>query len=101
MKKASALVHKYYPDLKLDYNSMLGYAVAELAVKALQAAGPDLTREKFIAAAESLGKYQGDVMAVSITPTKHTGAESVRIYQWKGGKIVPVSAPQSITGTTR
>ncbi len=99
LMKANALVAKDNPDLKLDYNAMLGYAVAELAVKALQAAGRDLTRDKFVSAAESLGKYQGDVMSVSITPDKHTGADSVRVYRWKDGKTMPASEPESIAPT--
>jgi ABC-type branched-subunit amino acid transport system substrate-binding protein len=101
LRKALQIVHKDYPDLKLDYNAMLGYAVAELTVKALEKAGRDLTRDKFVAAAESLGKYQGDVMSVSITPTKHTGADAVRIYQWKGDKVVPLTDPQPIGGASR
>lgn len=101
VRKALQLVRKEFPDLSLDYNAMIGYALAEFTVRALQKAGRDLTRESFIAAAESLGRYDGDVMSVSMSPTKHTGAESFRIFQWKGGKIVPQTDAQPIGGATR
>jgi branched-chain amino acid transport system substrate-binding protein len=97
LAKANAIVQKDYPGTTLDYNSMLGYAVAELTVKILEAAGRDVTREKFVQAAEAIGRYQGDTMLVSLSATKHTGADSIAVYQWKGGKVVMVSEPQTIT----
>jgi hypothetical protein len=68
-------------------------------VKALEAAGRDVTRDKFVRAINSFGRYQGDVMAVSFSATKHTGADSIRIYQWKNGKVTAVSDAQPIEGT--
>lgn len=101
LQKAGKLLQQNFPGTRLDYNAMLGYAVAELTVKALEAAGRDVTREKFVRAIESMQKYQGAVMAVSFSATKHTGADSVRIYQWKNGKVTPVSEAHSIDGTSR
>ena len=89
--KATRLVKTYFSNAQLDYNMMLGYAIAELAVKALDASGRDLTRENFVRAIEAMGKYQGDVMPVSLSATKHTGAEDIRVFQWKSGKPIPVS----------
>jgi branched-chain amino acid transport system substrate-binding protein len=89
--KATRLVKTYFPKAQLDYNMMLGYAIAELAVKALDASGRDLTRENFVRAIEAMGKYEGDVMPVSLSATKHTGAEDIRVFQWKSGKPIPVS----------
>ena len=96
VQKAAKLLHQNFPGTRLDFNAMMGYSVAELAVKALEAAGRDVTRDKFVQAIESFRKYQGDVMAVSFSTSKHTGADSVRIYQWKNGKMTPVSDAQPI-----
>ena len=39
----------------------------ELVQEASEAAGRDVTREKFVQAAEAIGKYQGDTMQVSLS----------------------------------
>ncbi|WP_170769724.1 ABC transporter substrate-binding protein [Ruegeria lacuscaerulensis] len=58
--------------------SMLGYSAAEMMVKALEAAGPDLTHDSFIAAMESLN-YKDDLVGNQITygPDDHQGADTV------------------------
>ncbi|NOD91532.1 ABC transporter substrate-binding protein [Ruegeria sp. HKCCD4884] len=58
--------------------AMLGYSAAEMMVKALEAAGPDLTHDSFIAAMESLD-YQDDLVGNHITygPDDHQGADTV------------------------
>ena len=54
--------------------SMLGYSAAEMMVKALEAAGPDLSHESFIAAMESLD-YEDELVGNQITygPDDHQG----------------------------
>ncbi|WP_170786719.1 ABC transporter substrate-binding protein [Ruegeria lacuscaerulensis] len=58
--------------------SMLGYSAAEMMVKALEAAGPDLTHDSFIAAMETLN-YKDDLVGNQITygPDDHQGADTV------------------------
>lgn len=58
--------------------SMLGYSAAEMMVRALEAAGPDLTHESFIAAMESLD-YMDELVGNHITygPDDHQGADTV------------------------
>ena len=58
--------------------AMLGYSAAEMMVKALEAAGPDLTQDSFIAAMETLD-YQDDLVGNHITygPEDHQGADTV------------------------
>jgi branched-chain amino acid transport system substrate-binding protein len=89
--KASQLVQQYYPNAKIDYNMMLGYALADLAVRGLTTAGRDLTRDKFVQVLESLGRYQSDTMPTSISSSKHTGADAVRVFQWNAGRPTAVS----------
>ena len=91
MQKARETVRKHLPDAKFDSNTMLGYALAEVAVKALEAAGPDLTQEKFLAAIAGMGEMESDVMPLSFSPEKHTGAHAITVFQWKGGEAVAVS----------
>jgi ABC-type branched-subunit amino acid transport system substrate-binding protein len=88
---AARVVGKYFPNAKLDSNMILGYALAQLTVKGLEAAGQDLTQQKFIDAIESFGAYQSDVMPLSFSPEKHTGAAAIKIYQWRNGAAAPVS----------
>ncbi|WP_170600571.1 ABC transporter substrate-binding protein [Ruegeria arenilitoris] len=66
--------------------SMLGYAAAEMMVKALEAAGPDLTQESFIAAMETLD-YQDELVGNHMTfgPDDHQGADTVYVNVVESG----------------
>ncbi len=66
--------------------AMLGYAAAEMMVKALEAAGPDLTQDSFIAAMESLD-YQDDLVGNHMTygPDDHQGADTVYVSVVENG----------------
>ncbi|WP_170442676.1 ABC transporter substrate-binding protein [Ruegeria arenilitoris] len=66
--------------------SMLGYAAAEMMVKALEAAGPDLTQESFIAAMETLD-YQDELVGNHMTfgPDDHQGADTVYVNVVENG----------------
>ena len=66
--------------------AMLGYSAAEMMVKALDAAGPDLSHETFIAAMESLD-YQDDLVGNHITygPDDHQGADTVFVNVVENG----------------
>jgi len=55
-----AIVAKYAPDVKFDNTVLGGYAIAEGMVGFLKQAGPNLTRESFMTAVESLCKYLCD-----------------------------------------
>ncbi len=66
--------------------SMLGYSAAEMMVKALEAAGPDLTHDSFIAAMESLD-YMDELVGNQITygPDDHQGADTVFVSVVENG----------------
>ncbi len=66
--------------------AMLGYSAADQMVRALQAAGPDLTHESFIAAMETLN-YEDKLAGnkVSFGPDDHRGADSVFISVVENG----------------
>ncbi|MDX2482173.1 MAG: ABC transporter substrate-binding protein [Pseudodonghicola sp.] len=88
-------VAKFMADYKAKYNedaggfSMLGYSAADTVIRALEAAGPDLTQESFIKGMETLD-YADELADAQITygPDDHQGADEVVISvvengQWK------------------
>ncbi|WP_420587143.1 ABC transporter substrate-binding protein [Ruegeria sp.] len=66
--------------------AMLGYSAAEMMVKALEAAGPDLTHDSFIAAMESLD-YTDDLIGnhLDYGPDDHQGADVVYVSVVENG----------------
>lgn len=83
--KADAVVAeilKYAPNqdvVKADLPRVLaGYAFAQPLIEGLKRAGPDLTREKFVKAMESLKNWQGSLFnGISFSPTDRQGNNSV------------------------
>ena len=65
---------------------MLGYSAADTLVRALEAAGPDLTQENFIAAMESLN-FEDELTGSNVTygPEDHQGVDDVVISVVEGG----------------
>lgn len=66
--------------------AMLGYAAAAMMVKALEAAGPDLTHDSFIAGMESL-QYQDDLVGnyIDYSADDHQGADTVYVSVVENG----------------
>jgi branched-chain amino acid transport system substrate-binding protein len=77
--------------------SIIGYVSADLVVRALEQAGPDLTLAKVLAALESIDNYEDpfDGPSLSFSATKHQGGDYLRFYQVRDGKweIVDRSIP--------
>jgi len=67
--------------------AMLGYTAAAQMVRALEAAGPDLTTEGFVAGMESLD-YQDDLLGtrINFSAEDHQGANDIFIAQVGGGQ---------------
>lgn len=68
--------------------SIIGYTSADLVVRALETAGPDLTLDKVLAALESIDYYEDPFggPSMSFSPTKHQGGDYLRFYQVQNGK---------------
>lgn len=68
--------------------SIVGYTSADLVVRALEAAGRDLTVEKVLAALESIDYYEDPFggPSMSFSATKHQGGDYLRFYQVRDGK---------------
>jgi ABC-type branched-subunit amino acid transport system substrate-binding protein len=62
-----------------DYNfsSLEGFIVGEVAVDALRRAGKNLTREKLVAALESMNNVDLGDFVVNFSPTNHSGSKFV------------------------
>jgi branched-chain amino acid transport system substrate-binding protein len=81
---------KYKERTKQDPNSaaQYGYVGADITVKALEAAGKDLTRAKFIAALEAIKDYRPMFPgpAVSYGSNKHQGSTATFLAKVEGGR---------------
>lgn len=66
----------------------IGYVAADLTVKALEAAGPELTTEKVLAALENMSFYEDPFggPSLSFSPTKHQGGDYLNLYQVQNKK---------------
>ena len=63
--------------------SIIGYVIADLTVRALEAAGPDVSVEKVLAAIEKIENYEDPFGGPSLTfsPTKHQGGNYLYLYE--------------------
>ncbi|MBV9782899.1 MAG: ABC transporter substrate-binding protein [Acidisphaera sp.] len=86
------LFKKYYPDESVQALDFYGMSGAYAIVEALRRAGPDLSREKFIAALETLKDFNAGPSActITITPENHQGCESGTIWTLVGNDIVAI-----------
>jgi len=70
-------------------HSRIGYAAAQLVVEGLQRAGPDLTREGFIAALESIKDWTGGLLPpISYSDTDHRGLTALSLLNAKDGRWI-------------
>jgi branched-chain amino acid transport system substrate-binding protein len=88
-----AMLKKHYPDDKAKAESFWGTASALVVVEALRRAGPDLTREKFIAALESIRGFETGVAPckIDLSPTNHQGCQVQTAWKLdKSGRVTAV-----------
>ncbi len=72
----------YFASTKKDdyaFTSLEGFISAKVLVEGLRRAGPDLTREKFITAMESMRDVDVGGFLVTFTPTSHSGSRFVEL----------------------
>ena len=90
MKKLSELITKYYPSERIESFSFLGMTGAYTMVKALQDVGPDLTREKLIAALNNIKGLETGVLASTVTfsPQNHAGITGGAMATFKDANVI-------------
>lgn len=64
---------------KFGFSSLEGYIAATMLVRALEAAGPDLTRQRFLTAFDSLGTVDLGGFPVTLRPGRHQGSDFVEL----------------------
>lgn len=104
-RKADAVPAKFMADYTAKYSqpatgfAMLGYATADIVVRALEAAGKDLTKESFLAAMEGLDFHDELTdMHMKYTADNHQGANEVTISVVKDG-VWNLIARESASGS--
>jgi ABC-type branched-subunit amino acid transport system substrate-binding protein len=86
------IVAQYRDDMKaaghaeLDFTDLEGYVDAVIFVEALKKAGPNLTRESFMTAAESLDTTIGG-LAVRFSPTDHQALRKTYLTTISRGQV--------------
>ena len=68
--------------------SSIGWVIADLTVKAMESAGPDITTEKVLAGLEAINNYQAPFggPSLSFSAEKHQGGDYLNLYQVQDGK---------------
>ena len=86
------LVNRYLQDMAPDavgYTSLEGYLAAATLVEALQASGPQPTRQGFVAALQQLDTNLGG-LAVKFSANNHQGSNAVFITRVQAGQALPL-----------
>ena len=83
------LLSKYYPDSKPSFVGLEGYINARVLVEGLKKAGPDITREKFIEAIESINNFDlGILNRLSFGKNDYQGLDRVYFTKIKNGELI-------------
>jgi branched-chain amino acid transport system substrate-binding protein len=93
LKKWSNLYTKYNPKAPVETLSFMGMTGALAVVEALKRAGPDLTREKFIAELNKLNDFNPGIQSgtLSFTPEQHAGIRTGKVIYMPGDRPKIVS----------
>ncbi|MFQ5775957.1 MAG: ABC transporter substrate-binding protein [Kiloniellaceae bacterium] len=94
MKKWNDIILKYYPNETITGFSAVSMASGVAVVKALRAAGRDLTRSKLIAELEKIRGLKTGILACDITwtPTDRHGCKQSAVAGFVDGKPTVLSA---------
>ncbi len=86
-----ALMKKYFPEKHLNRYSLYGYVFGKLVVEGLERAGPELTRERFLDAMESIRDWDsgGILPGVSFSKTDHHAQSAGFLCELVKGKFEP------------
>jgi branched-chain amino acid transport system substrate-binding protein len=78
MAESKRLMAKYAPDLTFDNTSLVGWVISAGVAGLIKQAGPNLTRETFLDAAESVCKFTSEtgLVPLSTSATDHRATEA-------------------------
>lgn len=99
MNEYRAALAKYAPDQKPDYDSLLSFAFAKIAVEALRQADEPLNRESFIQGFYKLRNYDTGILPpVTFAQDKPVGLSTLQRVELKGGQWVGIGDPIDTLG---
>jgi ABC-type branched-subunit amino acid transport system substrate-binding protein len=76
-------------NVDVNFSSLEGFIAAKVLVEGLRRAGKDPTREKFVAAMESMSNYEIGGFAVRFSPENHNGSQYVDLSMiGRDGKFI-------------
>jgi len=83
------LMEEYFPGHPVNRYSLYGYVMGSLVVEGLRRAGPDLTRQRFIDAVETIKDWDsGGIMPpVSFSDTDHHAQTAGFICEYRDGRF--------------
>lgn len=92
IKKYEDIYRKYFPKDKIQTLTFYGMSGALAVIDALRRAGPQLTREKFLAALESTRDLDAGpaYCKITFTPDNHQGCLTGTIWTLQGNKVVNI-----------
>jgi branched-chain amino acid transport system substrate-binding protein len=101
VQKHIEIIKKYAPNVEPSNFTVYGAVTAELMVEALKRAGPDLTREKLVDAAETIRDWTCSICMtpINMSPTDHRPFEMEVYNKVEGGKWVAFGEPVNFETT--
>jgi branched-chain amino acid transport system substrate-binding protein len=92
MKSYADLMQKYFPNERLQSANFFAMLSSYTIIDAIKRAGPDLTRDSFLAALEATKDLPGQAAycSVSYSAEMHQGCAKEQMWTLQDGKIVPV-----------
>jgi ABC-type branched-subunit amino acid transport system substrate-binding protein len=95
VQKHIEIINTYAPSVEPSNVTLYGATISELMVEALKRAGPDLTRESLVEAAESIRDFTCSICLtpVNMSPTDHRPFEIEVYNKVEGGKWVAFGEP--------
>jgi branched-chain amino acid transport system substrate-binding protein len=74
------------------FNAVAGVSFVEPFLEGLRRAGPDLTRDRFIAAMETIQNWDGEVArGITFGPDRHQGLNKIYIIKSENGQYRPLT----------
>ncbi len=85
-----SIITERRPELaQTPFNALAGVAFLEPLLEGLRRAGPDLTRERFVQAMETLQGWDGELLQdVTFGPGRRQGLEAIFLAQYRNGQPV-------------